>query len=299
MLKKIEEYSRKIFFWGWYCIRQVYYNSLVRCWLKVCTQVSKKSCVRNSGQMVIVSITTYPAREKQFLISLETVMRQTYKPDRIIVWLAEEQYPEKGRVQTVYKKFIERGVEIRFCDDLRSHKKYYYAALENPDAVIITLDDDVYYPRNTIERLIFKYDGTEGKIISNIAKYITVKDGVIQPYVCWKKVERLDTERKELICPIGVGGVLYSPHSLNCHVFNKEDIRSLCSHTDDLWLNAMGRLNHSEIICIGDFPTLITVKGSQTSNLGVDNVVRNDYELAMIIHKYPDSFGGFISDPSI
>lgn len=290
-MKKIKKHISKAFVFGRYCLRLGFYNSVVRCWLKVCTQVNKKSCVQKSNQMVIVSITTYPAREKQFLISLETVMRQTYKPDRIIVWLAEEQYPDKERVRTVYKKFIERGVEIKFCDDLRSHKKYYYAALENPDAVIITLDDDVYYPRNTIKRLISRYDGTEGTIISNIAKYIAVKDGTIQPYVCWEKVERPYTEHDALICPIGVGGVLYSPHSLNHNVFNKEDIRSLCIHTDDLWLNAMGRLNHSKIICIGDFPTLITVKGSQKTSLGIDNALRNDYELANIIRKYPDSFG--------
>lgn len=37
----------------------------------------------------------------------------------------------------------ERGSTIRFCDDLRSHKQYYYAMQENSEDLIMLADDDV------------------------------------------------------------------------------------------------------------------------------------------------------------
>lgn len=38
-------------------------------------------------------------------------------------------------------------------EDIRSHKKFYYAMQEYPDDMIITIDDDVYYRSDTIELL--------------------------------------------------------------------------------------------------------------------------------------------------
>lgn len=278
---------------GKYYCRYLYKNTVLRLYLKMRTRLSTDNCIQKNNQTIIVSITTYPAREKQFLITLETIMRQTFKPDRVIVWLAENQYPDRERVEYIYRPFLQRGLEVRYCDDLRSHKKYYYTMLENPNAVIITLDDDVYYPPNTIERLLSKYDGSEGIIIANMARYISVESGRIQPYINWRNVKTLNEEGEKMLCPIGVGGVLYAPRSLDYRAFNKEDIFSLCIHTDDLWLNAMARLNKSRIICLGDFETLITVKGSQKSSLGIDNVTRNNKELALIIGKFATSFGGY------
>ena len=40
-----------------------------------------------------------------------------------------------------------RGLTIRFCEDLKAHKKYYYAFKEYPDDIVITVDDDVIYPQ--------------------------------------------------------------------------------------------------------------------------------------------------------
>lgn len=49
------------------------------------------------------------------------------------------------------------GLEIRFCDDLRSHKKYYFAMQEYPEDIVILFDDDMFYPKNTIKKLYELY----------------------------------------------------------------------------------------------------------------------------------------------
>ena len=65
------------------------------------------------------------------------------KPDEIILWLAEEQF---NGIDSLPKALLEqqkRGLTIRFCDDLRSHKKYYYTMQEYPRDIVILVDDDI------------------------------------------------------------------------------------------------------------------------------------------------------------
>lgn len=75
------------------------------------------------------------------------------KPDEIILWLAEEQF---NGIDSLPKALLEqqkRGLTIRFCDDLRSHKKYYYTMQEYPRDIVILVDDDMFYPKDTIKKL--------------------------------------------------------------------------------------------------------------------------------------------------
>src|SRR5699024_12638905 len=56
------------------------------------------------------------------------LLRQTYPPDKIILWLAKEQFEGRNTLPNNLLDLEKRGLEIVFCDeDLRSHKKYYYA----------------------------------------------------------------------------------------------------------------------------------------------------------------------------
>ncbi|MFS3010283.1 hypothetical protein AAH021_23745 [Bacteroides thetaiotaomicron] len=103
---------------------------------------------------VICSLTSFPARIENIWVSIETVMRQTYKPDAIILWLAESQFPDHKLPETLVR-LQDKGLTIRFVDeDLRSHKKYYYVLQEFKDSNVILLDDDLYYPDGLVENLV-------------------------------------------------------------------------------------------------------------------------------------------------
>ena len=56
---------------------------------------SRKSGVtaRKRNQKIIVSLTTYPKRIGTIWLTIETLMRQRVKPDEIILWLAQSQFP--------------------------------------------------------------------------------------------------------------------------------------------------------------------------------------------------------------
>src|SRR5690554_2625875 len=45
--------------------------------------------------LYVVSLTSYPSRIEDVWISIECLLRQTFKPDKIILWLAQSEFPEK------------------------------------------------------------------------------------------------------------------------------------------------------------------------------------------------------------
>ena len=44
---------------------------------------------------IIATLTTYPARINCVHLAIKSIMLQTYKPDRIILWLADSQFPNR------------------------------------------------------------------------------------------------------------------------------------------------------------------------------------------------------------
>ena len=109
---------------------------------------------RKRDQKIVVSLTSFPARISVVWIAIETLLRQSMKPDEIILWLAREQFPEEKDLPVELLNQKERGLTIRFCDDLKSHKKYFYVMQEYSEDLIILTDDDLFYPSDTIATLI-------------------------------------------------------------------------------------------------------------------------------------------------
>lgn len=73
-----------------------------------------------------MSLTSYPKRINVVWITIETLLQQTVKPDEVILWLADSQFKEIEELPEELKVLQKRGLIIRFCDDLKSHKKYFY-----------------------------------------------------------------------------------------------------------------------------------------------------------------------------
>lgn len=137
----------------WYILRY-YLNKRLPAYYKKHDSIEGKSSKRYTDYEVILSMTTYPKRMETLPIVIESLLRQTVKPTKFQLWLAEEQYPDKAALLRDMKTYTERGLEIMFCEDLKSHKKYYYAMKDNPDAIVITVDDDIIYPESMLEKLL-------------------------------------------------------------------------------------------------------------------------------------------------
>lgn len=198
--------------------------------------------------LIIVSLTSFPARISRLWLTIETILRQTHKPDKIILWLSRNQFSDTNSLPNSLLRLQKRGLEIRFCnEDLRSHKKYFYAIKEFPNDVIITVDDDVFYNSNLIENLIKLYEKFPKCVCCNFCTEIKVLDNKIQPYLKWDNyyISELPDFK---IFPVGKGGILYPPTALDSNVINSDIFMAKCVFADDIWLNIMTKMAGNMVV---------------------------------------------------
>lgn len=239
---------------------------------------------------VIVSLTSYPARINCVSKVVETIYKQTELPSRVLLYLAAPQFPNKeADLPDELLNFVnENKLEIRWCDeDLRPHKKYFYAMRDFPNDLIVTVDDDLIYDSNTIERLHCSYMANPNCVSANRCHVIAVDDKFnVLPYKYWIKAteEPVNTPSYQLI-PIGVGGVLYPAslfvNGLSNKMFNESYIKELCLNADDLWLKTMELVNDIPVVLTGLNPKLKYVEGSQETALYIQNKDNNENDIQM------------------
>jgi hypothetical protein len=114
--------------------------------------------ILNEKPRIIVSLTTSPKRIKQIEPVLNSIINQTLKPDRIYLNLPHI----FKRDQTTFEKplpyFITHNplIYVNWCEDVGPATKVLPTAnLEtDPNTLILSIDDDIYYPPNLLETFI-------------------------------------------------------------------------------------------------------------------------------------------------
>lgn len=198
---------------------------------------------------LIVSLTSFPDRMNDIHYCIYSLLNQTLKPDMLILWLAEEQYPEKEKnLPQTLLNLTEYGLTIKWCKNLYSYKKLIPTIQEYPDAVIITTDDDVFYEKDCIEKLYNSYQQTPECIICHRGHRISWNPFTQKPlrYKTWKKA--IDGESISFKnFQTGAGGVLYPPNCFYKDITNIELFTELAPNADDIWFWAMSVLNNRKI----------------------------------------------------
>lgn len=187
------------------------------------------------GSGLVVSMTTYEQRLQEVYLTIESIMQQTVKPNRIILWLAEDM--QNIDLPVILRKQMQRGLEVRYCEDLRSYKKLIPTLKLCPNDAIITVDDDVVYSLDLIENLVAAYKKEPECVHCGWAKQMIEKEGMVLDYEKWSGVV---TEGSSLTnMPIGCAGVLYPPHCFDEEVMNQDVFMNICKYGDDIWFKAM------------------------------------------------------------
>lgn len=209
---------------------------------------------------VIVSLTTYGKRVYDVHLAIESIMEQTMKANRIILWL--DYSFEHKLLPNALRLLQKRGLEIMYCKDIRSYKKLIPALKAFPEDVIITFDDDAIYEFDLLEKFILSYKEDSSCIYcGRMHKMQFDKKGCLLPYSQWKWNQN-DSEASMLNFPTGVGGILYPPHSLDDEVFNEYVFMNICKYADDVWFKAMA-----------------VKKGTLTKKVYTHNIKGDDYLL--------------------
>ena len=219
---------------------------------------------------IIISLTSYPERIKTVHLTINTLMQQTLKPDKIILWLSEEEFPNKNQdLPEDLLQLQSLGLTINWCENLKSYKKLVPALIEYPNDIIITVDDDLYFENDTIESLYNSYlKNPEDIHVNRIMRVRTAENDELIPIPSRKHFYLTYKNPSFLNQLMGGSGCLFPPNSLHKDVLNIPKIKSLIPTHDDVYFWVMAVLNGTKTRVVKGFKThLYYIDGTQCSGL--------------------------------
>jgi glycosyltransferase involved in cell wall biosynthesis len=255
--------------------------------------------VKKVLENTIFSLTSYPARINTVYITIESLLDQTVKPEKIILWLSDEEFPNRENGLPDALLFLkEKGLTIDWYNNIRSYKKLIPTLKKYPGKIIITFDDDSIYHKETAEALYNCHKEYPNDIIAHrMSRLFYIEDELYflsRELYCEKMSMNYYVSLK---APsffnkfTGVCGVLYPPGCLHPDVLDEEKFMSLAPTIDDIWfwVHAVRVKTYIRIPEI-HFPTVPSIPGSQETGLYRINDWNdlNTQSLSTVFKVYPD-----------
>jgi len=271
-------------------VSQIAYKSE---YLSNCALNSNEQGISNEkycGNEIIVSLTTYGRRFYDVYLAIESIMQQTVKPNKIVLWLGDDL--KDADIPLTLRRQQKRGLDIRYCKDIRSYKKLIPSLAAFPSETIITIDDDCLYHFDLIENFINAYKKNPKLIYSaRMHRIKLLNKNKLDKYKKWTwNYENNDIS--PLNFPTGSGGVLYPPNCFNEEVFNEKVFFDICKHADDVWFKAMSLLNNTLSQKIfthnkngEDFIPIVNTQDTALTNINVGKGL-NDKQIKAVFDKY-------------
>ena len=181
----------------------------------------------------VISLTSYSDRFSAVYYTILSLMKQSLRC-RIILWVSGDE--RHDRMLKRILKIQDDCFSVRFCEDLKSYKKFFFTGSEMREKTIITVDDDVIYSRDFVERLSATHALFPDNVICYRGKRMSFTGGIPCNYNSWKVVyPEKEAVTSKRIMPIGMGGVLYPPFFFDDSVLSKNFL-TIAPFGDDIWL---------------------------------------------------------------
>ena len=242
----------------------------------------------NFKNKIVISLTTYSKRIEEVYLVVESILNQTLKADKIILWLDEVEFNEEI-IPNILKKQRERGLEIKYCENIKSYKKLIPTLKEYSNEIIITVDDDIIYPIDFIEKLYKNHIKFPNVILCNIGREIPKNKKLILEYKNWKLSKNIKLPMYEIV-PIGAGGILYPPNCFYKDVQAKELFQKLAPLADDIWFKTMTLKNGLKSMVIDEIDKylkqIIILEEAQDIALYKKNIKMNNIQIKKVFEKY-------------
>lgn len=235
----------------------------------------------------VVSLTTFGSRLNSVFYAVESIASGSDRPKRLILWLDKE--TEGSPLPSSLLRLQSRGLDIRYTEDVRSHKKYFPYVMSDdrdPSLPLVTADDDILYPKYWLSGLISAYCSDSNSIWAYRAHTITLNKEGIMPYLEWQPCSSSTPSFRSFAT--GVSGVIYPP-KMQEELCNAGDKFLQCAaRADDVWLHAVAVRSRIPVRQVGPRSVHFDiVRGSWggglvTSNLsgGNDEQIKKTYTAA-------------------
>ncbi len=235
---------------------------------------------------LVVSLTSYKPRFDCLHLTLRSLLLQEFAPDILVLWISET---EKEELPGAVWELVQYGLNIRFCEDIRSYKKIIPTLKDYPESFIVTADDDLYYEPNWLKGLVESWDGDYKTVVAHRAhKIILNVDEEPIPYKKWKWQVGPNEPADELIFPTSGAGALWPPHVFYNDIASKKHFMKFCPDADDIWLYWMASLNGAKIKRSDLDFHLVELSNNNTTPLWHNNIHQggNDRCVSLLMSKY-------------
>lgn len=284
MIKKIKKLLKKLL-----TLEDVVNSISIINHLKYSSLNSKEIGISNKKDLeLIISLTSYSTRVSEVYLVIESLFNQSLKADKIILWLDKNEFSDET-IPFTLRNQIKRGLEIKYCKNIKSYKKLIPTLKMYPNSTIITVDDDILYPIDFVENFILNHKKYPNVVLCNIGREIPTDKEKRKFYKNWNYTKQISQPKKEII-PIGAGGVLYPPHCFYQDILDEEKFMNLAPSADDIWFKAMTLKNNVESMVLGDInkylKKIIVLEEAQEIALFNENIRKNDEQIKNIFEKY-------------
>lgn len=236
---------------------------------------------------LVVTLTSYGKRFATLHLTLKSLLAQSVRADRTVLWIAED---ERAALPQAVLALQEAGLDICFCEDIRSYKKIIPTLKEEWNSFVVTADDDFYYEPEWLAGLALAWDKQAKTIVAHRAHRIRTRpdDSTPEPYRNWEWQITSPKETSDRLFPTSGSGVLYPPGAFDPSVTDQKAFLSLCPDADDIWLYWMCRKTGCRIKTSGRQAPYINWPGTQDDTLWHKNLLRdgNDRQIAAMQTAY-------------
>ena len=226
------------------------------------------------------TLTTFPDRIDTVQYTLRSLFTQSMKPDRVILWLAKEEFEGREFPESI-KEFQKVGLEIRYCENMFGHKRYYQLIPEQKEnECIVMFDDDILFPKHLVERLYNTWKKNPNCVVCDRGQVFQLdKDGAVLNPGRWSSISPIGVKKPSFrVLASPGGGCLVPPNALYKDACDTELIKKYAIKTGDIWLMFMAVQNDTKIIRTYRYHrTFILSEKEQTVQLGKEAVYQGRY----------------------
>jgi len=240
---------------------------------------------------VVVSLTSHPRRLSTVFLAVESLLAQSFKPDRIVLWLSRTEVAA-GDIPNELRRQQQRGLEIRMVDEnLSCYKKLIHALEEFADCHIVTADDDLLLPRHWL-RDLYRAHRRHPRAIAAHRGYWCSRRGAreLRPYNLWPPAHAATAPSHDIFPTCGAGA-WFPPRVFDAcaRVTERALFMRLAPNADDVWYKSAALLADAPVVMAGlrsvTFP-LIFARGSQDKTLWQVNARANDAHLKAVFDHF-------------
>lgn len=200
----------------------------------------QKEQFSSSLPLIVVSLSTSPKRISKIEPVINNMLEQTLVPDKIVLNLPIIFKRNNSKFTLPLPLFITTNskIVVNFVDDIGPITKVLPTAklYDNPETIIISIDDDIKYPKNRIQELVETAMKYPNAVVTSSDSNIGLRESFGVKYI-------------ELV--EGWRGVLYrQKHLLNFPIREITDFPRQCYLGDDLILSNYLKKNNIPIISI-------------------------------------------------